>query len=159
MRTVPRSARMAVARTRSRVDFPEPLRPVTITSAPSGTSKPTSVRAQRRPYRRQRPAAAMAIIRRMLLDAGAESEFRADATLATREAAHESIELRCGLLDGLARTGQLEEHVSAWTFGDSAEEREVCLGRLRSSWHPGAECPFRGNARHADSVHALHPAR
>ena len=31
------------------VDFPDPLRPVTITSTPPGTSKPTSARAQRAP--------------------------------------------------------------------------------------------------------------
>ncbi len=57
---------MAVASTRRSVDFPEPLRPLTIASAPPGNSKLTSVSAQRRPYRLERPAAATAIIRRML---------------------------------------------------------------------------------------------
>src|SRR5262249_34738287 len=59
-RAFPRSGRIAVARTRRSVDLPEPFRPVTMTSAPRGTLKLTSARAQRRPYRRERPHASTA---------------------------------------------------------------------------------------------------
>jgi hypothetical protein len=45
----PASGRMAVDRTRRRVDFPEPLRPAIIITAPFGTANVTPASAQRRP--------------------------------------------------------------------------------------------------------------
>src|SRR5512140_2009026 len=53
IRAVPRSARIAVDRTRKSVDFPDPLRPATIVTVPRGIRRLTSINAHRRPYRRQ----------------------------------------------------------------------------------------------------------
>src|SRR5713101_1858561 len=72
--------------------------------------------------------------------------------LRTRETAHEGVELRRGLLDRFARTGQLEEHVSTRTFGDGAQKGEAGLGRLRSTGHSGGIRPLHRSEEHTSEL-------
>src|SRR5947209_8080743 len=60
MLACPASGLMAVARVRSSVDLPEPLRPVTASTLPAATRNETSISAHRRPYRRARFCASTA---------------------------------------------------------------------------------------------------
>src|SRR3989442_15219683 len=87
------------------------------------------------------------------------SQFSSTRALPARQAVDQLLELRPGFLDGLAGTGELEEHVAARALRDGAEKREPRLRRPWPAGHAGAVGPLAGGARHPDALPGFDPPR